>query len=326
MRHRRRASPASCRSRSLPTTRQSGLLYAFYNAREGAYGDIRISEFRRRRDDPDVVDSASERVLLTIPKPYENHNGGMLQFGPDGYLYASVGDGDPGVLHPAGFFAQRLDSLLGSILRIDPRGGDPYAVPRRQPVRRLTGSASGDLGVRPSQPVALLDRQPTRTLVVARTSEARQREEINVVAPGRPASTSAGRVSRARWSSTRPRRARIRSRPIWTGPADGRLRRHRRRRHPRHRASPRSSVGTSTETSAPGRSPPRRSRTLASPRPTSSTSRAGTHELRGGRGRAGLRDVGGRRGLPARSGAVRDLSSASQAAARRPSQIGVSST
>jgi glucose/arabinose dehydrogenase len=72
-------------------------------------------------------------MLLTIPKPYENHNGGMLQFGPDGYLYLSVGDGDPGALHPPGFYAQRRDVLLGSILRIDPTGGDPYGVPGDNP-------------------------------------------------------------------------------------------------------------------------------------------------------------------------------------------------
>jgi glucose/arabinose dehydrogenase len=112
---------------------ESGLLYAIYNAREGEYGDLRLSEFRRDPEDRDLVDPSSERVLLTIPKPYENHNGGMLQFGPDGNLYISVGDGDPGVLHSAGFFAQRLDSLLGSILRLDPSGGDPYAVPPDNP-------------------------------------------------------------------------------------------------------------------------------------------------------------------------------------------------
>jgi glucose/arabinose dehydrogenase len=123
-----------------PNYEQSGLLYAFYNAREGAYGDIRISEFRRGSSSPDAVDPSSERVLLTIPKPYENHNGGMLQFGPDGYLYASVGDGDPGVLHPAGFYSQRLDELLGDILRIDPSKGDPYAVPADNPFVSTAGA------------------------------------------------------------------------------------------------------------------------------------------------------------------------------------------
>lgn len=116
-----------------PDYAQSGLLYAIYNARAGPYGDLRIGEFRRDPFDPDRADPSYERVLLTIPKPYENHNGGMLQFDTDGDLYASVGDGDPGVLNKAGAFAQRLDALLGRILRIDPRRGDPFAVPEDNP-------------------------------------------------------------------------------------------------------------------------------------------------------------------------------------------------
>jgi glucose/arabinose dehydrogenase len=115
-----------------PDYARSGRVYAFYNSTAGN-GDIRISEFRRHPTDPDLVDPYSERILLTITKPWENHNGGMLQFGPDGYLYASVGDGDSGILNPPGFFAQRRDDLLGNILRIDPSSGDPYAVPADNP-------------------------------------------------------------------------------------------------------------------------------------------------------------------------------------------------
>jgi glucose/arabinose dehydrogenase len=122
-----------------PDYAKSGLLYAFYNARSGPYGDIRISQFRRSAD-PDLVDASSERTLLAIPKPYENHNGGMLQFGPDGYLYASVGDGDPGALHPPGFYAQRRDDLLGNVLRIDASAGDPYRVPPDNPFVGVDGT------------------------------------------------------------------------------------------------------------------------------------------------------------------------------------------
>lgn len=114
-----------------PDYTTSGLFYAFYNSRNGN-GDIHISEFRRHSTDPDLADRYSERILLTIVKPWENHNGGMLQFGPDGYLYASVGDGDSGVLNPPGFFAQDRSSLLGTIIRIDPLG-DPYRVPPGNP-------------------------------------------------------------------------------------------------------------------------------------------------------------------------------------------------
>ena len=165
-----------------PDYDKSGLVYAFYNAREGAYGDIRISEFRRS-DDPDVVDPASERVLLTITKPYENHNGGMLQFGPDGYLYASVGDGDPGVVYPAGFFSQRLDSPLGSILRIDPRGGDPYAVPPDNPFLGRADARPEIWAYGLRNPWRFWLDAETGVLVVADVGST-SREELNVVAAG----------------------------------------------------------------------------------------------------------------------------------------------
>ena len=165
-----------------PDYAQSGRLYAFYNTRTGAYGDIRIAEFRRSTD-PDVVDPSSERPLVTIVKPYENHNGGMLQFGPDGYLYASVGDGDPGVLHAAGFFAQRLDSLLGSIIRIDPRSGDPYRVPADNP---FVGRADARpeiwaYGLR--NPWRFWIDDVTGSLVVTDVGST-SREEVNVVPRG----------------------------------------------------------------------------------------------------------------------------------------------
>jgi glucose/arabinose dehydrogenase len=164
-----------------PDYAESGLLYAFYNAREGAYGDIRISELRRSLDDPDVVDPSSERVLLTITKPYENHNGGMLQFGPDGYLYASVGDGDPGAVYPAGFFSQRLDSLLGSILRIDPRAGDPYTVPPDNPFLGRPDARPEIWAYGLRNPWRFWWDGTTSTLVLPDVGST-SREELNVVA------------------------------------------------------------------------------------------------------------------------------------------------
>jgi glucose/arabinose dehydrogenase len=121
-----------------PDHASSGRFYVFYNQRKGN-GDIAISEMRVTGD-PNLADPGSERRLLEIPKPWENHNGGMLQFGPDGMLYASVGDGDSGVVNRPGAFAQRLDVLLGKILRIDPRGGKPYAVPGDNPFVGVAGA------------------------------------------------------------------------------------------------------------------------------------------------------------------------------------------
>jgi glucose/arabinose dehydrogenase len=72
--------------------------------------------------------------VLAITKETADHNGGMMQFGPDGYLYVSVGDGgaDPPRV-PVGRYGQTLGDLLGTILRIDPRGAAPYAVPPGNP-------------------------------------------------------------------------------------------------------------------------------------------------------------------------------------------------
>jgi glucose/arabinose dehydrogenase len=83
------------------------------------------------------ADRASEEVLLQIAQPYKNHNGGMLAFGPDGYLYVAMGDGGSGG-DPYGN-GQNLGALLGKILRIDvssggsPASGTPYGIPAGNP-------------------------------------------------------------------------------------------------------------------------------------------------------------------------------------------------
>jgi glucose/arabinose dehydrogenase len=166
-----------------PDYASSGRLYAFYNAREGPYGNLRISELRVGAFGRDKVDPSSERRVLTIPKPYENHNGGMLQFGDDGYLYASVGDGDPGVLNPAGAFAQRLDVLLGNIVRIDPRRGDPYSVPPDNPFVAVAGARPEVWAYGLRNPWRFWIDPETNVLYVPDVGST-SREEVNVVARG----------------------------------------------------------------------------------------------------------------------------------------------
>ncbi len=109
-----------------PDYASSGKVYVFY---VNTAGDLQLDEFRRAAGDPSKADPASRRPVITIPHPEENnHNGGTLQFGQDGYLYLSLGDG--GGQGDPGNDAQRLDSLLGKIIRIDP---DPTPGPPPPP-------------------------------------------------------------------------------------------------------------------------------------------------------------------------------------------------
>ena len=104
-----------------------GRLYVDYTDRDG---DTRVVEYTFAGG---RVDTGSRRLLLTVEQPFANHNGGHLAFGPDGMLYVGLGDGGSGGdPHDNG---QNLGTLLGKILRIDPRasGGQPYAVPPDNP-------------------------------------------------------------------------------------------------------------------------------------------------------------------------------------------------
>ena len=80
--------------------------------------------------DPDRADPELE-ILMAFDQPFSNHNGGALQFGPDGYLYIATGDG--GSAGDPGGRGQSLGTLLGKILRIDVDSGTPFAVPETNP-------------------------------------------------------------------------------------------------------------------------------------------------------------------------------------------------
>lgn len=111
-----------------PDYRRSGRLYAYYT---DDAGNIRVDEFRRRS--ATRVARGSRRTVIRIPHPVNaNHNGGQLQFLGD-LLYLGTGDGGSGGDPPNN--AQNRNSLLGKLLRIDPRpsGGRPYSIPPDNP-------------------------------------------------------------------------------------------------------------------------------------------------------------------------------------------------
>ncbi len=83
-------------------------------------GDTVIREYRASASNPNVVDTSTRRRILKRAQPFDNHNGGMLLFGPDGYLYIGLGDGGDG--GDPGNRAQRTDTILGKMLRIDVNG------------------------------------------------------------------------------------------------------------------------------------------------------------------------------------------------------------
>jgi glucose/arabinose dehydrogenase len=113
-----------------PDYKQSGRFYVYYTTRGGEVN--RIAEFRRSSET--TANAATERVVMDISHPtFSNHNGGQLQFGPDGHLYIATGDGggggDP---FEAG---QDPNTRLGKLLRIDPTPGNAgaYGVPTSNP-------------------------------------------------------------------------------------------------------------------------------------------------------------------------------------------------
>jgi glucose/arabinose dehydrogenase len=109
-----------------PDFANNGRLFVDYT---NVAGNTVVSEFHV--GDNGDVDPTTERFLLGIKQPFPNHNGGMLAFGPDGYLYIGSGDGGSGG-DPMGN-GQATDTLLGKILRIDVDNGDPFAIPADNP-------------------------------------------------------------------------------------------------------------------------------------------------------------------------------------------------
>ena len=111
-----------------PAYRENGRFLVNYTNREG---NTVIAEYGVFLGDPNRAGPEAVGVVLTYEQPYGNHNGGMLVFGPDGYLYIGVGDGGSGG-DPQGN-GQSLSTLLGKMLRIDVNTGDPYSIPADNP-------------------------------------------------------------------------------------------------------------------------------------------------------------------------------------------------
>ncbi len=100
-----------------------------------------VSRFSVSEGNPDLADPSSEVVILEVEQPFQNHNGGQIEFGPDGYLYVALGDG--GAAGDPYGNGQDTGTLLGAILRLDVSGASPdagYAIPPDNPLVGVTGA------------------------------------------------------------------------------------------------------------------------------------------------------------------------------------------
>ncbi len=121
-----------------PRYAQNGLIYLNTNPKDGGPLRTRISEWHWPLEAVGKAQATQKRVLLEIPQPFKNHDGGQLAFGSDGFLYIGMGDG--GSRRDPQGHGQNLESLLGKILRIDVDAAPGYGVPGDNPFTKTPGA------------------------------------------------------------------------------------------------------------------------------------------------------------------------------------------
>lgn len=183
-----------------PNYKTNGKFYIYYSAplKLGAPIDWNhtsvISEFTVSND-ANKANMSSDRIVLEVNQPQSNHNGGTLAFGPDGFLYISIGDGgnknDIGTGHVEDWYNENeggngqdvTQNLLGNILRIDVNGGSPYNIPSDNPF------ADGSAGMKEIYAFGLRNPyrfsfDPQTGMLIAGDAGQALREEIDVIIKG----------------------------------------------------------------------------------------------------------------------------------------------
>ncbi|TDX95680.1 putative secreted protein (Por secretion system target) [Chryseobacterium daecheongense] len=118
-----------------PQYATNGYFFVYYN---NTAGNIIVARYSVSATDPNVADPNSEKILLNIPKPFTNHNGGSIHFAPDGNLWIITGDGGSG--GDPNNNAQNKNSLLGKMLRIDVNSTGAYNIPAGNPFIGVDGA------------------------------------------------------------------------------------------------------------------------------------------------------------------------------------------
>lgn len=118
-----------------PQYPSNGYFFVYYN---DTGGNITVARYTRSFTDPDVADPATEKIILNLPKPFDNHNGGSIHFAPDGYLWVVTGDGGSG--GDPNNNAQNKNSLLGKLLRLDINSTEAYNIPPGNPFVGIDGA------------------------------------------------------------------------------------------------------------------------------------------------------------------------------------------
>jgi glucose/arabinose dehydrogenase len=165
-----------------PSYKSNGRFFINYTRRVSGQLQTVIAEYHVSSSDPNVADPNSGRIVLNFNQPFDNHNGGQMAFGPDGYLYIGTGDGGSGG-DPQGN-GQKLSTLLAKMLRIDINSGSPYAVPPDNPFVGVSG-AKGEIwayGLRNPWRFSF-DRQNGKRLFVGDVGQDAW-EEVDIVTKG----------------------------------------------------------------------------------------------------------------------------------------------
>jgi len=179
-----------------PDYNTNGKFYVDYTDRNG---NTVVEQYRRSSTNPQKA-SPTAKGVFRITQPYANHNGGMLAFGPDRYLYVGMGDG--GSAGDPGNRAQNINSLLGKILRINIDTSKPYAIPPTNPYVGRDGSdLIWSIGLR--NPWRFSFDRATGDLWIGDVGQNRTRRSTDRRRPTpAAASTTAGACSRAPTATT----------------------------------------------------------------------------------------------------------------------------